>query len=216
MAVVTNNFHPIHRRERRSPEERRKQIAEEASKLIARYGSYGFSMQMLADAVKLTLPGLRHYVKNREELLALVIQMLYDDSVDSFFVHTPESGNEDEQEMLSLPQTMRAVVQRNTTRPQMVTVFMRLAIEAEDPQHPAHKFYRDRHKSIITDLMSHSWRVPECYQDPRRLRDLIVTAFFAMDGVQIQSMTNPDETMMELWNRADSILFPSPIWDRYR
>ena len=35
-------------------------------------------MQALADAVGMTLPGLNHYVKNREELLSLVIETFYD------------------------------------------------------------------------------------------------------------------------------------------
>ena len=60
------------------------------------------------------------------------------------------------------------------------------------------------------------WELPEEYRDPERLHDLIVTAFFAMDGVQIQSLTNPNESMMQLWERAEHILFPSPTWDGYR
>lgn len=216
MASETSDFHPINRRERHSPQERRAQIASEASTLIAKYGSYGFSMQTLADAVRLTLPGLRHYVKNREELLALVIQTFYDDSVDSIYVRIPGQDDANDKGMLSLPRSLRLIVERNTARPQLVTVFMRLAIEAEDPNHPAHEFYAKRHHTVITNLMAHSWRVPEPYQDPQRLRDLIVTAFFAMDGVQIQAMTNPDESLMQLWNRADGILFPSPMWDGYR
>ena len=87
---------------------------------------------------------------------------------------------------------------------------MRLAIEASDPEHPAHEFYQNRHNSILIDMTSVDWELPEEYRDPERLHDLIVTAFFAMDGVQIQSLTNPNESMMQLWERAERILFPSP------
>ena len=115
-----------------------------------------------------------------------------------------------------LPGTLHETVRFNAKRPELVALFMRLAIEASDPEHPAHEFYQNRHNSILTDMTSVDWELPEEYRDPERLHDLIVTAFFAMDGVQIQSLTNPNESMMQLWERAEHILFPSPTWDGYR
>lgn len=160
---------PINQRKRLSPAQRRKQITQEAVTLITQYGSYGFPMQALADAVGMTLPG-----------------------------------------------TLHETVRFNAKRPELVALFMRLAIEASDPEHPAHEFYQNRHNSILIDMTSVDWELPEEYRDPERLHDLIVTAFFAMDGVQIQSLTNPNESMMQLWERAERILFPSPTWDGYR
>ncbi len=210
-------FRPINRRKRLSPEERRAQIAQEGANLITRYGSYGFPMQSLADAVGLTLPGLNHYVKSREDLLSLVIESFYDSSENSIAadVQTADEEN-DTQQGKSLPQAMRDAVSRNEKRSNMVSLFMRLAIEAEDPHHPAHEFYRDRHQSILDGMMGVKWHLPEEYRDPERLHDLIVTAFFAMDGVQIQSLTNPNEGMAQLWERAERVIFPSPMWDGYR
>ena len=115
-----------------------------------------------------------------------------------------------------LPGALHETVRLNAKRPELVALFMRLAIEASDPEHPAHKFYQNRHSSILIDMTSVDWELPEEYRDPERLHDLIVTAFFAMDGVQIQSLTNPSESMMQLWERAEHILFPSPTWDGYR
>lgn len=209
-------FRPINRRKRLSPEERRAQIAQEGAKLITRYGSYGFPMQSLADAVGLTLPGLNHYVKSREDLLSLVIESFYDSSDNSIAADMQAADEKDDSQQKSLPQAMRDAVNRNEKRPNMVSLFMRLAIESEDPRHPAHEFYRDRHQSILTDMMGVNWNLPEEYRDPERLHDLIVTAFFAMDGVQIQSLTNPNEGMLQLWERAERVIFPSPMWDDYR
>lgn len=209
-------FRPINRRKRLSPEERRAQIAQEGAKLITRYGSYGFPMQSLADAVGLTLPGLNHYVKSREDLLSLVIESFYDSSDNSIAADMQAADEKDDSQQKSLPQAMRDAVNRNEKRPNMVSLFMRLAIESEDPRHPAHEFYRDRHQNILTDMMGVNWNLPEEYRDPERLHDLIVTAFFAMDGVQIQSLTNPNEGMAQLWERAERVIFPSPMWDDYR
>ena len=199
---------PINQRKRLSPAQRRKQITQEAVTLITQYGSYGFPMQALADAVGMTLPGLNHYVKNREELLSLVIETFYDSeegnahtTLGAAISHCDQTDSATK-ERRHLPGTLHETVRFNAKRPELVALFMRLAIEASDPEHPAHEFYQNRHNSILIDMTS--------------VHDLIVTAFFAMDGVQIQSLTNPNESMMQLWERAERILFPSPTWDGYR
>lgn len=115
-----------------------------------------------------------------------------------------------------MPAYMRSLVESNAKQPQMVALFMQLAIESTDPDHPAHTFYQNRHRTILDSMMAIDWNLPEAYRNPERLRDLIVTTFFAMDGVQVQAMTNPSETMTDLWSRAERVLFPSPTWDDYR
>lgn len=208
---------PLRRRTRLTPEQRREQIAQEAVKIIAQYGSYGFSMQLLADAVHMTVPGLNHYVSSREEVLSLVIETYYDSGTGSYAPlpeTTPSAAAGTHR--VSMPAYMRALVESNAKRPEMVALFMQLAIESADPHHPAHAFYRDRHITILKDMMKVDWNLPECYREPEALHDLIVTVFFAMDGVQVQAMTNPNESMTDLWKRAERILFPSPLWDDYR
>lgn len=223
MEPDTESFRPIRRRTRMTADQRRAQIAREAAALITRYGSYGFSMQLLADAVGMTLPGLNHYVANRDEVLAMVIKAYYD--VDSGVMHPDPLDQDGEQAApgphhgdgpIHMPSYLRRVVEGNLERTELVALFMRLAVEAGDPRHPAHAFYRDRHRTILDSMMAIDWHLPEPYRDPERLHDLIVTAFFAMDGVQVQSLTNPDETMLQLWDRAERTLFPSPLWDGYR
>lgn len=214
-----DRFRPIGRRVRMTPEQRRDQIATQAAKLVARYGSYGVSMQSIADAVGLTLPGLYHYVKDRDELLALVVEHVYDQTMPPMEVLAREYRDErglGEDAGLSLPWVMRRIVESNAERPEMVTLFMRLAVEAEDEHHPAHTYYRDRHQAVQERMLALPWRLPETYATTGQVRDLVVTAFFAMDGVQVQALTNPNETMVELWGRAERVLFPSPQWDDYR
>lgn len=213
------SFKPIGRRVRMSPEERREQIATQAASLIARYGSYGVSMQSIADAVGLTLPGLYHYVKDRDELLTLVIERIYDQTMPSLESSAEQFRSErglPADSALSLPWMMRHIVQSNAERSEMVTLFMRLAVEASDPQHPAHTYYQNRHHSVQSSMMQLSWHLPDAYKDSERLHDLIVASFCVMDGVQIQSLTNPTEGMLDLWDKAERILFPSPMWDDYR
>lgn len=239
MPSTANRFR---RRTRMTPAERRAQIAQAAADLISRYGSYGFPMQALADAVGMTLPGLNHYVSGREDVLALVIETYYDPDDGSFApasdAESPEEAPSDASEGtdgtdgpdggasartsdetaegLSLPAYLRGIVEANTRRPRMVALFMQLAIEAADPEHSAHRFYVERHRLVAERMLELRWRVPETHRGRAALRDLIVTAFYAMDGVQVQAMTNPDETLTDMWARTERVLFPSPIWDGYR
>lgn len=203
---------PLRRRTRLTPEQRREQIAQAAVTIIAQYGSYGFSMQRLADAVHMTVPGLNHYVSSREEVLALVIETYYDTNTGTY---TPLPDTNDGHNV-SMPAYLRKLVKSNASRPEMVALFMQLAIESANPHHPAHEFYRDRHATILKDMMAIDWNLPPYYRNPEHLHDLIVTAFFAMDGVQVQAMTNPHEDMVQLWAHAERTLFPSPTWDGYR
>lgn len=230
-AVTDDKFRPKGTRVRMTAEQRRAQIVEAAASLVTRYGSYGFSMQALADAVGLTLPGLGHYVRSREDLLTQIISTYYDtnemypirktdaqdanESADPLKPQAPHDADRDAKPC-NYPAMIRDTVRMNAERPELVALFMRLSIEAADPHHPAHDFYASRHATILRDMTAIDWNLPPEYRDPERLHDLIVTVFFAMDGVQIQALTNPDESMVQLWERAERVLFPSPTWDGYR
>ncbi|WP_144418942.1 TetR/AcrR family transcriptional regulator [Bifidobacterium actinocoloniiforme] len=215
------NHGPINRHRRMSPDRRRRQIAQEAAKLIAYYGSYGVSMQTIADAVGLTLPGLYHYVRNREELLALIIETYYDAGAFSFETSLPASelttlevGKDGQgRQLYSLPRYLAGIVKVNSQRLELVMLFMRLAIEAHDPRHPAHDYYQARHAKMLDFMDSIPWKLPERYQGEQAFHGLIRTVYCTMDGVQVQALTNPDDDIMGLWANAEPVLFPSPEWD---
>ncbi|RBP99456.1 TetR/AcrR family transcriptional regulator [Bifidobacterium xylocopae] len=215
---------PINHHERLAPQKRRARIAKEAARLIARYGSYGVSMQAIADAVGLTLPGLYHYVRNREELLSLIIETYYDDGAFSFESSLPpeelrglEVGRDEQgRKLYSLPRYLNGIVKRNAQRMELVMLFMRLAVEAHDPQHPAYGYYRGRHAKMIGFMDGIRWKLPDGYRGQEAFHGLVRTAYCAMDGVQVQALTNPDDGIIELWAKADRVLFPSPEWDGCR
>ena len=119
--MAKQEFSPIGKRVRMSAEQRREQIVKAAISLITQYGSYGFSMQSLADAVGLTLPGLNHYVTSRESLLSLIIERYYDattDVIEPLLDAGPENDGTaadsqpvpSETEDRNFPETMRAII----------------------------------------------------------------------------------------------------------
>jgi AcrR family transcriptional regulator len=209
---------PINSRQRMPVADRRRQIAAKGAELVSRYGSYGVSMQTVADAVGLTLPGLNHHVKTREELLSLIIETYYDDFSDeaSMVAGLRDLGEPDADGTLHLPRCLRRVVENNTGRPELVGLFMRLAVEAHDPAHPAHRYYETRHHRLLSVMGGLPWRLPERFRDADAFADLLRTAFCAMDGTEVQALTDPDESMIDLWGRVERTLFGSPEWDGCR
>ncbi|HEY0187999.1 MAG TPA: hypothetical protein VGC67_10960 [Cellulomonas sp.] len=225
----------INARQRMPAEDRRRQIAAQGAELVARYGSYGVSMQTVADAVGLTLPGLNHHVKDRDELLSLIIETYYDDFADADTLtaqlralgeprdaaeapgprdaaEAPQPGDG----VLSLPRCLHAIVAANGTRTALVGLFIRLAVEAHDPAHPAHTYYQRRHERLLSVTSAVEWDLPERFRDPSTFRDLLRTAFCAMDGCEVQALTDPTETLIDLWGRAERTLFGGPEWDGFR
>lgn len=202
---------PEERRRRLTVEERRRQIAERSVALVAKYGSYGVSMQLVADAVGLSLPGLLHHVRSREELLTMIIELHFDARPDGSH---PLDGSLDE--AASWPRFLRAIIERNAERPELTAVYLTLAVEAHDPVHPAHAYYESRHARILDELARRSWNVPQRFRESDALADLVRTSLSALDGVQLQALTDPREDARTLWARVERTLFGGAEWDDYR
>lgn len=197
-------------RRRLSIDERRRQIAEASVELVARYGSYGVTMQHVADAVGLTLPGLLHHVRNRDELLTMLVELQFDrDPTDA------PAGIWDDGDA-TLPAVLRRIVDRNSARPELTALYLLLAVEARDPGHPAHTYYVERHARIVDAFVGRPWSLPERYRDRDRLVDLVRASLSALDGVQLQAQTDPGEDAVSLWVRVERTLFGASEWDDYR
>lgn len=202
----------IRQRQRMSVDERRSLIAERGGELVARYGSYGVSLQTVADAVGLTLPGLMHHVSSRDELLALIVEVAFD-APGAFQLDAPDASRGSR---LYLPEFLRSIVERNSERPELVALFIRLAVEAHDPANPAHEYYVARHAATLSRFTSSDWMLPPRFDDQGAFLDLVRTALSALDGVQLQSLTDPAEDLGALWARVDRVLFGAPEWDGFR
>ncbi|WP_143338084.1 TetR/AcrR family transcriptional regulator [Demequina sp. NBRC 110054] len=209
---------PIHARTRMPVDARRRQIAEKGAELVAQFGSYGVSMQTVADAVGLTLPGLNHHVRTREELLTLIIETYYDDFGDEqqLIAQLRAAGESDATDLLDLRACLNGAVRTNVDRPELVVLFVRLAVEAHDPAHPAHEYYAGRHQRLLSVMRALPWKLPPRFENADAFDDLLRTAFCAMDGTELQSLTDPRESISDLWARVDRVLFDGPEWEALR
>jgi AcrR family transcriptional regulator len=222
MSATPPDSTTISTRQRMPVEDRRRQIAAAAADLVGRYGSYGVSMQRVADTVGLTLPGLNHHVSGRDELLSLIVETYYDDFSDDGVLADrlrAFAGGDDTAAGaagLSLPRCLRGIVQANAARTELVGLFIRLAVEAQDPGHPAHDYYERRHQHMLTQLGALPWQLPERFRDADTFSDLLRSALCAMDGAEVQALTDPDESLLDLWGRVERTLFGAPEWEGFR
>lgn len=66
------------KRLRLTAEQRREQIVDVATDLVARHGFSGLALQEVADAVGITQAGLLHYIGTKNGLLELLLDQRYD------------------------------------------------------------------------------------------------------------------------------------------
>ena len=192
--------------------ERRRQILDVTTRLIAERGFWGLSMQDVADGCGLTVPGLLHHVGSKDGLLVAVLE--HRDAEDGrslaaqLGLRPPEPADWTALARtpgVDLRRVCAALVRRNATQPEIVRLFAVLEAESLAPDHPAHDYFADRQAKTL-DVFTELAR-PLC-DDPRTLARQAVAM---MDGLQIQWLRAPAETdLVDAWDAAAATLFGRP------
>ncbi|VEG28816.1 TetR/AcrR family transcriptional regulator [Actinomyces howellii] len=210
---------PAKPRIRMSAEQRREQIVEVATDLVATHGFNGLSLQRVADGVGITQAGLLHYIGTKEGLLRLLLDQRYDrqgtpqdfiDSGDPAATH-PEG--------MSLPAYFRYLVAFNEARPRLMGLYMTLGVEATDETHPAYDYFINRPDQVWDYYSQFTWRLPPQVIEAggwATMRPLVEMVLEAMDGIQVRYFRRPAISLSQEWARWEPVLFPSPTWDGYR
>ena len=200
---------PIYRRDRaRLPAaERRRQIMEVTTRLIAERGFWGLSMQDVADGCGLTVPGLLHHIGSKDGLLIAVLEHRDAEDARSLAAQLGRSLTDDwpaaeALHEVDLRQMCSALVRRNATQPEIVRLFAVLEAESLAPSHPAHAYFaarQDHTVAVFTALAKGRT------DHPQSLARQIVAM---MDGLQIQWLRAPETTdLVEEWESAAEALF---------
>ncbi|MEU4691418.1 helix-turn-helix domain-containing protein [Actinoplanes sp. NPDC023714] len=196
---------PIRRERARLPAaERRRQIIEVTTGLIAERGFWGLSMQDVADGCGLTVPGLLHHVGSKDNLLIAVLE--HRDETDAATLAAELEVRVDqlwaEGAGITLRQVCAALVRRNAGQPEIVRLFAVLEAESLAPGHPAHRYFRERQRNTREMLAS---LAPG--DDAARF-ELAGQVIAMMDGLQIQWLRDPASTdLVAAWERAATRLF---------
>jgi len=184
------------RRRRLSPEQRRAQIIAEATRLVAERGFNGISLQAVADACGMSVPGLLHYTGTKDGLLVAVLT--HRDQVD-----LEVAGLTAPPDLIASPRTvLDALMEHNAGQREIVRLYTVLNAESLNPDHPAHEYFTRRYMESFERLRN---LLGPHYADAEALsHDLIA----AMDGAQLQWLRFPEQVdLVEAWNRAADAIF---------
>jgi AcrR family transcriptional regulator len=185
---------PLRRERPRLPAaERRRQIVDVTTRLIAERGFWGLSMQDVADGCGLTVPGLLHHVGSKDGLLLAVLDHRDDADVRSI---EKDLGAGSPRELCA------ALVRRNASQPEIVRLFAVLEAESLAPDHPAHDYFAARQERTIESLTRlFKGHTP----DPA---GVAVTVMALMDGLQVHWLRNLGEfDLVEQWAAAAEMIF---------
>ena len=189
--------------------ERRRQIIDAATSLIADRGFWGVSMQDIADRCGLTVPGLLRHMESKAGLLIAVLEHRDVEDARSLRVHLGASEDEVPEDWaisrpagIDLRELCAATMRRNATQPEIVRLFTVLAAESLEPAHPAHAYFTRRQavaSAAYAALAGHLTDRP----------DLLARQIMAMmDGLQIQWLRSPETTdLVREWETAAEALF---------
>jgi AcrR family transcriptional regulator len=144
-------------RTREDPQVRRRQIVDEAIRLIGRRGYHGFTIQELARTCGLTNGGLLHYFGSKEQLLVAILQER--DRRAAAVVPTEvdfrtDAGGEGDYAAETVLQVFRAIVAQAVAEPELIRFFVVLQSEALDPAHPAHDHFLRREAMVLHEFAS--------------------------------------------------------------
>jgi AcrR family transcriptional regulator len=202
---------PRYRRERsRLPAaQRRRQIMEATSELIAERGFWGLSMQDVADRCGLTVPGLLHYVGSKVGLLIAVLEHRDVDDARSLRTHlgvgedeVPDEWSAGGPEGVDLRQLCAATMRRNARQPEIVRLFAVLEAESLNPGHPAHDYFGARQARVVSSFAALAGKITD---RPELFARQVVAM---MDGLQVQWLRAPETIdLVEEWDVAAETLF---------
>jgi len=189
--------------------ERRRQIIDAATSVIADRGFWGVSMQDIADRCGLTVPGLLRHMESKVGLLVAVLEHRDVEDARSLRVHlgasedeVPEDWGTSRPAGIDLRQLCAATMRRNAIQPEIVRLFTVLAAESLEPAHPAHAYFARRQQVAAAAYAA----LAEPLTDRPVLLARQIMAM--MDGLQIQWLRNPEATdLVQEWETAAEALF---------
>jgi AcrR family transcriptional regulator len=180
-------------RRRSSPKgvQTRAAILRAAAPVFAEHGYRGASLAMVADAVRLTQPGLLHHFPSKEHLLLALLEERDRADSEALVSHFSEEG-------LELLDALLELVERNATLRQLVQLFAVISVESIAQSHPAHDYvvrrYREVRARLVRDL-----QVGQAAGEIRAdvdMRLLVPVIVAVMDGLQNQWLLDDEVDMV--------------------
>lgn len=175
-----------------SGEESRAKAVAVATELFALTGFKGTSVAAVAAKTGLSQSGLLHHFPSKAALLTAVLEER--DRQDGDFL----AGGGGPPLGWAAFDALAALIARNSTRPHLVGLFVRLAAEATEPAHPAHTWVDEHYRGLrrwLTEAVRTGQERGEIAADAP-VDSVVRTTIAVIDGLQQQWLLQPDEVSM--------------------
>jgi AcrR family transcriptional regulator len=170
--------------------ERRRQIVDAAAAVFAELGYSGGSVRMIADRIGSSPASLIQLFGSKEGLLIAVLED---------WSQRSRPAEPSQETGISWFTRLPEVMRYNIANRGLIELFLTMAAEASNSQHPAHQFIADRYATIVEEVSRHFQEAidagdfhpmsdQEIDQETRIL-------FAVMDGLELQWLINPDSDL---------------------
>jgi AcrR family transcriptional regulator len=172
--------------------ERRKQIVRAAARIFAQYGYHAGSLRNIAEEVGVTSAALIRHFQDKEGLLTAVLDYWNEESRAASNAATG----------LAHIRQLPALMSYHLTHRGLIELFLTMATEASNPEHPAREFIVKRYDSTVANISAHireavaagelSLPADQIESEARGLVAL-------MDGVELQWLLQPELDLVALF-----------------
>jgi AcrR family transcriptional regulator len=179
----------------------RAEILRAAVPLFVRNGYRGAPLAAVADAARMTQPGLLHHFPSKEHLLMAVLEERDTESRAAMREALQEGGE-------AALHALEDLVERNAGTPELVQLFTVLVGEAVAAEHPAHEFFVERYEHLrqrIGAAVRHG-QESGAFRPDADAETIAALVIAMMDGLQIQWLLDPDLDMTAGFQRFIEIL----------
>jgi AcrR family transcriptional regulator len=168
---------------------RREQLLQAALTAFAARGYRGASLASIAADVRISQPGLLHHFPSKEHLLVRVLAYHEDRNVERIQAAIASA---------SLADGLLDLARHHEANPEFIRLFVVIAAESVDPEHPAHGWFVERYRRIRASLRA------QVAEEQRRGRmtsaidpDTITQLLMAvLDGLELQHLLDTDEVQI--------------------
>lgn len=179
---------------RLAPAVRRRQIVVEATRLISAAGFNAVSLADIAAACDIRKSSVLHHFPSMTDLLSAVLdyrdEQAYPGTLDPERLVGPAGASE----------TFRSSLVHNQEQRELVRLYVMLRAEAFDESHPAHEYFRERERRVLTSLVhALSWK-PNPTAAAHELYGLWI-------GLESLWVADPSVDVLESWDAFASRFF---------
>lgn len=173
-------------RTRLAPEERRRQIVTEATRLISLSGFNAVSLNDIAVACDIRKSSVLHYFPTMNDLLTAVLAQRDVDQYAAVGRIDPPTDRVDVRAHL------RRVVERNLQMREIIRLYAVLTVEATDPRHPAHPYFVERTRVALATFE----RLLSFKTDPPTAARQLLSFW---QGLEVLWVGDPDTDFLRVW-----------------